>query len=101
MKQNSLDEIDRRLLRLLQEDAAVSHATLAEQAGASPASCWRRIRALEEGGVLIRTVRLVEPGRVGLGVNVMAQVRLRSHALSDRQAFETFLATRAEVMEAH
>src|SRR5690606_24959748 len=57
MKQTSLDEVDRRLLRLLQDDASLSHAALAEKAGSSPASCWRRIRALEEAGVLRSTVR--------------------------------------------
>jgi Lrp/AsnC family transcriptional regulator len=63
MKQTSLDEVDRRLLRLLQDDASLSHAALAEKAGSSPASCWRRIRALEEAGVLRSTVRLVDAAR--------------------------------------
>ena len=101
MKQTSLDEVDRRLLRLLQDDASLSHAALAEKAGSSPASCWRRIRALEEAGVLRSTVRLVDAARVGRGVNVMCQLRMRSHAPDDRQAFESFLQTKPEVMEAH
>lgn len=94
-----LDEIDRRLLRVLQEDAAVSHAILAERVGASPASCWRRIRALEEAGILRSAVRLVDPAKVGRGVSVMLQVRMKSHAYEARQDFETFVGGRPEVIE--
>lgn len=95
------DEVDRRLLRALQADASQSHATLAEQVGASPASCWRRIRALEKAGVLGPAVRLVDAVAVGRGVSVMLQLRMKSHATEARQAFEAFLTSRVEVMECH
>jgi DNA-binding Lrp family transcriptional regulator len=101
MKERVLDDVDRRLLRALQGDAGLSHVALAELAGSSPASCWRRIRALEEAGILKGAVRLVDAERVGRGVNVMCQVRMRSHAPADRTAFEAYLATRPDVMEAH
>lgn len=101
MKQYDLDDVDRRLLRLLQADASLSHAALAEQVGSSPASCWRRIKAMEEAGVLKAQVRLVDADLVGRGVNVMCQVRMKSHAPNDRHAFEAFLQTKPEVMEAH
>lgn len=101
MKHDDPDEIDRRILRLLQVDASRSHAALAEQVGSSPASCWRRIRMMEETGVLRATVRLVDAEKVGRGVNVMCQVRMRSHAPDDRDGFERFLQTKAEIMEAH
>lgn len=102
MKQDHrIDDIDRRILRALQVDAGLSHAALAEQVGASPASCWRRIKALEEAGVLLSTVRLVQPERVGRGVSVMLQVRMKSHALEHRQAFEAFLRGRPEILECH
>lgn len=101
MEPYSLDAIDRRILSELQADASISHAVLAERVGASTASCWRRVKALEEAGVLLSTVRLVDAMRVGRGVNVMCQVRMRSHAPDDRQAFEDYLRTRPDVMEAH
>jgi len=101
MKQSSLDDVDRRILRLLQQDASMSHAALAEAAGSSPASCWRRIKAMEEAGVLRAQVRLVDADLVGRGVNVMCQVRMKSHSPNDRLAFEHFLQTKPEVMEAH
>jgi DNA-binding Lrp family transcriptional regulator len=96
-----LDEIDRRLIRALQEDATLSQAALAERVGASPASCWRRIRALEQVGVLKETVRLVDPRKVGRGVSVIVQVRLKSHAGELKEAFEAFLRERPEIMECH
>ena len=96
-----LDDIDRRLLRALQDDASLSHATLADIVGASPASCWRRIKALEQAGVLKSQVRLVDPTLVGRGVGVMLQVRLKSHAPTERANFEAFLRGRPEILECH
>jgi len=98
MKQASLDDVDRRILRLLQVDASMSHAALAEAAGSSPASCWRRIKAMEEAGILRASVRLVDADLVGRGVNIMCQVRMKPN---DRLAFEHFLQAKPEVMEAH
>lgn len=94
-----IDKIDRRILALVQEDATLSHAEIAERAGTSAASCWRRIKALEGRGVLGRTVRLVDPDSVGRGVNVMCNIRMRSHASDARQAFEGFVAVTPEVVE--
>jgi Lrp/AsnC family transcriptional regulator len=96
-----LDEIDRRILRALQEDASRSHAAIAEEIGTSAASCWRRIRALEASGVLGPTVRLVAPGLVGRGVSVMCQIRMKSHDTAERRKFEAFLQTRGEIMECY
>jgi len=96
-----MDDLDRRILRELQRDAALSHAALAEAVGASPASCWRRIRALETAGVLTHAVRLVDPKLVNRGVNVLCHVRMRSHALEGREDFERFVRARGEIMECH
>ncbi len=89
-----LDETDRRILRALQRDATLSQAALAEQVGSSAASCWRRVKALEEAGVLKATVRLVQPAAIGRDVNVLCQVRLKSHSDENREAFERFVAGR-------
>jgi DNA-binding Lrp family transcriptional regulator len=96
-----LDDIDRRLLRVLQENAGASHAAIAEQIGTSAASCWRRIRALEASGVLGPTVRLVNPCLVGRGVSVMCQIRMKSHGTIERQEFESFLQTCGAIMECY
>ena len=94
-----INATDRRIIAALQEDATVSLADLAERVGASSASCWRRIKALETSGVLTRTVRLVDPEKVGRGVNVLCNIRMRSHAREARQAFEEFVQTRPEIVE--
>lgn len=100
MKQDrSFDEIDRKILTALQADAAISHQELSERVGASSASCWRRIKALEAAGILTGTVRLVDPARVGRGVNVLCNIRMRSHAHDARSAFERFVDERPEIVE--
>ncbi|MDE2135275.1 MAG: Lrp/AsnC family transcriptional regulator [Alphaproteobacteria bacterium] len=96
-----IDEVDQQLLRALQRDASLSVATLAEQVGASAASCWRRIRALEESGILRKAVRLVNPQLIGRGVNVVCQVRVKSHSLEVRNSFEQFVASQDEIMECY
>lgn len=94
-----MDEIDRRIVAALQDDATVSHAQLAILVGASTASCWRRIKALEASGILTGTVRIVDPSKVGRGVNVLCNIRMKSHAREARQSFEDFVITRPEIVE--
>src|SRR5687768_6635888 len=75
MKQDrQIDAIDRKIIAALQEDATLSHSDLAERVGASSASCWRRIKALEIAGVFAATVRLVDPEKIGRGVNVLCHI---------------------------
>lgn len=100
MKQDrQIDAVDRRIISALQQDATLSHADLADRAGASSASCWRRIKALESAGILTSTVRLVDPEKIGRGVNVLCNIRMRSHALEARSAFEQFVNGRPEIVE--
>jgi len=96
-----LDSLDRRILRVLQRRGDISHADLAQEVAASPASCWRRIKALEAAGVLGPTVRLLDPVRVDRGLNVLCEVRMKSHDPASRQAFEDFVAAHEQVMECY
>lgn len=95
------DALDRRILDALQVDASLSQSELAEQVGSSAASVWRRLKAMEGAGVLRSTVRLVDPARVGCGVVVICNIRVRSHAREVRRAFEEFVQDKAEVMECY
>lgn len=100
MKQDGhIDDLDRRIIATLQSDAAISHQDLAETVGASAASCWRRIRALEASGILGGTVRLVDAAALGKGVNVLCNIRMRSHARDARSAFEHFVDDQPEIVE--
>jgi len=94
-----LNDIDRRIVSALQNDASISNSDLAEAVGSSPASCWRKIKALQEAGILLKPVWLVSPAGVGCGVDVICNVRMRSHAPDARDAFEDFVSSRPEVIE--
>ena len=96
-----LDTIDRRILRALQADASLSAAALGEVVGASSASCWRRVKAMEAAGVLGPSVRLVDADAVGLGVDVICNVRLAGHSDANRAAFDRFVADHAEIMDCY
>jgi len=65
---STLDEIDRRILRALQKDAAQSVDMLADAVAMSRNACWRRVKNLEAAGVIDRRVALVDPSAVGLGL---------------------------------
>ncbi len=100
-EERKIDAIDRKLLHELQRDASISHAELAERVGASTASCWRRMRALEADGVLGRQVRLVDAARLGRGVNVICHIKIKNHSIETTEAFESFITSRDEIMECY
>ena len=95
----TFDNTDRRILRVIQEEARVSNSELAERVGLSPSPCWRRVRALEESGVIERYVTLVNAKAVGLPINVFATVTLEKQAESALELFEKAVTKRPEVME--
>ena len=72
----SLDPIDKRILEQLQHDGRLSNADLAEKVGLSSSPCWRRVKALEEGGVIKGYAALLDAKTVGLSVNVFMSVSL-------------------------
>ena len=94
-----LDKVDQAILRALQRDGTLSQGQLAERVGASPASCWRRVRALEEAGVLGPVVRLVRPETLGLTVNVLCHIRLKNHLPETSATFEAFLSSATSIIE--
>lgn len=96
-----LDSLDRKILRALQIDASLSNAELAEHVGSTAPSCWRRIRRLEDAGVLGSTVRLVHADRLGHGVNVLCEVRMRSYDAACVEAFELFVEGEPRIMECY
>lgn len=101
MPNNVLDRIDYRILQHLQNDARVSNAELAERVGLSPSPCLRRVRALEQAGILKRYVALVDPGAVGLPISVVVNVSLRSQERAALIEFEGQIQRCPEVMECY
>ncbi len=101
MPSRALDSVDRKILRILQDDAAVSNVDLARKVGLSASPCLRRVQRLEEEGIIHRRVTLLEPGSVGLGVSVFVQVTLKKQADRALRAFEKTVLERPEVMECY
>ncbi len=95
------DTLDRRILDIIQDDARIANAELASRVGLSPSPCWRRVRALESGGVIRKYVTLLEPEAIGLPVNVFAMVTLEKQAEKRLEHFEKAVLARPEVMEAY
>lgn len=88
MSRIKLDKIDRRILKDLQEDGRITNVELAKRAGISAPPCLRRVRALEEKGVIESYHAHVNPGIMGYGVTVFAHVKLVSQAEGDLKKFE-------------
>lgn len=99
--QIALDDTDLRILDALQEDARVTNSELAEQVFLSPSPCLRRVRELEQGGVVRRYVALLDPLAVGLTVSVFIQVSLEKQVQNALDTFEKSVLAREEVMECY
>ena len=96
-----LDSIDIAILRELQSDCSRSVQEIGERVGLSQSPCWRRIRRLEELGVLGRRVALVAPEKVGLGVTVFVTVRTNQHSQEWLDAFARAIETIPEIVECY
>ena len=81
----TLDKLDRQILRKLQDDGRATYDQLAEQVGLSPSAVLRRVKRLEESGVIARYVALVKPEAVGLGLTAYLNVRLEKHTESHKR----------------
>lgn len=94
-----MDEIDRKILASLQEDASLSVADIAERVGLSTTPCWRRIQQLEESGVIRRRVALLDPTKLNVGVTVFVTVRTSHHDHKWLEKFARGVAAIPEVVE--
>ena len=101
MLNGAWDKKDLRILEILQAQARISNSDLAHHVGLSPSPCWRRVRALEDAGVIQQYVALVSAKSVGLPINVFATVTLDKQIESALEAFETSVTKRPEVMECY
>ena len=76
----ALDKTDRRILAILQTDGRLTNQEVAERVNLSPSPCLRRIRRLEEAGVIRQYVALLDPDKIGLGLLAYVNVRLEKHS---------------------
>ena len=96
-----LDKIDRQILAILQDDASVPIQQIAEQVGLSVNPCWRRIRQMEQAGVIQGRVALVNPEKVGLGLTVYVRVKTREHSADWARKLNQVIAAMPEILECH
>ena len=96
-----IDDIDARILDLLQRDAALSNAELAKRVELSVSACWRRIQRLEKLGVIRARVALLDVAKLGLGITVFESVKLSSHGRQALPEFEAAIREFPEVVECY
>jgi len=96
-----LDLIDLRILDELQRDGALSNVELARRVHLSPSPCLARVKALQTAGVISRYVALLDPARLGLGLNVFISISLKSQDKAALAAFERRIAEHDAVMECY
>ena len=96
-----LDNIDGKILRELQRDASLSLDQLAELVGLSRNACWRRVRAMEDTGIITGRVALVDPAAVDLGLMVFMQIRTHSHDPDWQAKFRTATQTISGILSVY
>lgn len=96
-----LDNFDRKILTLLQDDGRMSNQQLSDSIGLSPSPCLRRLRHLEAGGIIAGYVALINPEAVGQHVNAFVRVRLERQGDHAIREFERAVSMLPEVMECY
>jgi len=99
MKARKIDQTDARILLELQRDAGLSQRDLAERVGLSQNACWRRLRVLEESGIITgRTLRL-DRAKLGLGLTVFVMIKTRHHSATWLQTFRTHVSSIPDIVD--
>ena len=96
-----LSKTDLNILKLLQEDAGLSTAEIAEKVGLSQSPCWRRISRLEQAGVIKNRVAVLDHNKLGMAVVVFVNVSLTAHGRQNLEDFEKEIKTFSEVLECY
>jgi Lrp/AsnC family transcriptional regulator len=94
-----MDRLDKKILRLLQEDTTLAVADIAKTVGLSTTPCWRRIQKLEEEGVIRRRVALLDPAMINARVTVFVSIRTNSHSTEWLKRFAEVVQQFPEVVE--
>ena len=94
-----MDRLDKKILRLLQEDATLAVADVAKRVGLSTTPCWRRIQKLEEEGVIKRRVAILDPVKVNARVTVFVSIRVAAHSGEWLKRFSEVVGEFPEVVE--
>lgn len=96
-----IDKLDYKIMEQVQTDASISIQELAERVGLSSTACWRRLRKMENEGVIRKTVAILDPRHVQLSVSVFANIRLKDHKPESLRQFEDAIEHVPEVVECY
>ena len=94
-----LDEMDIKILRILQQDCTRPVADIGKEVGLSTTPCWRRVQKLEEAGVIQRRVAILDAHQINAGVTVFVSIKTDKHSLTWLEKFHTAVAEFPEVVE--
>ena len=94
-----LDKLDKRILREIQWDGTITNLVLAERIGLSPSPCARRVKQLEDAGIIIGRVTLLDPKKLDLKLTALIQISMDRHTPDRFEEFEERIASYAEVIE--
>ena len=97
----ALDELDIRILAILQSDASISNQTLAERVFTSTATTLRRVRTLEESGVIERTVAILSPEKLGASITAIAEITLDVQNAESFDSFDALINAELAVTQAY
>ncbi len=95
----ALDDMDIKILRQLQADATKPVAEIGKEVGLSTTPCWRRIQKLDESGVVLRRVALLDPAKVNTAVNVFVSIKTDQHSIAWLEKFHAAVNDFPEVVE--
>ncbi|HMN78477.1 MAG TPA: Lrp/AsnC family transcriptional regulator [Burkholderiaceae bacterium] len=96
-----LDELDHRILAVLQQDASMTNLDLSKQVLASPPTCLRRVRRLEELGVIQRRVAILDPGVFGANLTAIVEIMLEHQGSEQQAAFEARMRDEPAVLQCY
>ncbi|ACT60304.1 Lrp/AsnC family transcriptional regulator [Hirschia baltica] len=95
------DDIDRRILKTIQEDATLSVQDISDKVGVTTNPCWRRIKKLEDEGVIKKRVAILDPNKIGLGMTVFVTIRTENHSTSWLDILSKAVQIIPEIVECH
>ena len=96
----TIDRFDREILRLISDDASLSLADIAARVGLTSTPCWKRIRRMEQEGIILRRVAMLDPAKVGLPVSVFVEIETADHSSDWLSRFAKVIEQTPEIVDA-
>ncbi len=98
--EKELDRLDREILRLISVDASLSLADIAGKVGLTPTPCWKRIRRMEQDGIIVRRIAVLDQAKVGLPVSVFVGIETADHSSEWLERFAQVIGDTPEIVDA-